>query len=426
MRYIVYACLMMSVFTECRQDLVDQMASCIRLNECPLMHDLRAVVQQYKQFELPRTADRPLMHAYPALSSLAHVPLADLPTAIEKLSAFSAKYDDVAIYIKRDDQTGMLCNGRRLFGGNKVRKLEFLLGDACDMGCKTVLTFGCVGSNHATATAFYASLLGLRCVVMLAPEPNSHCVRRNIAIMQQTGADLHFCTTTEMRSLGTAYTCARYALDYGSYPYCIPTGGSCPRGALGYVNAAFELKEQIEQGVMPMPDVIYVAAGSAGTTVGLLLGLCLAEMPIKIVAVATEPEGAPGALQHKIEQLFYQTNEFMRSYDASCPECLFPIDQVRVETGFCGPRYAEFTQEGVAAQWRMQQLENIELDGVYTGKACAALCHDLQQGSLKNQTVLFWNTFYACPFQEPSCNIAALPLGLRAYFINDVQPLDQQ
>ena len=416
---------MMSALIECQQDLVDQMASCIRFNECPLMHDLRAVAQQYKRFEFPRTADRPLMRAYPALSSLANTPLADLPTPIEKLSAFSAAYDDVSIYLKRDDQTGMLCNGRRLFGGNKVRKLEFLLGDACDMGCKTVLTFGCVGSNHATATAFYASLLGLRCVVMLASEPNSHCVRRNIAIMQQTGADMHFCTTTEMRSLGTAYTCARYALDYGSYPYCIPTGGSCPRGVLGYVNAAFELKEQIEQGIMPMPDVIYIAAGSAGTTTGLLLGLCLAGMPIKIVAVATEPEGTPGALQHRIEQLFYQTNEFIHSYDSSCPECVFPTDQVRIETGFCGPRYAEFTQEGVAAHWRMKQLENVELDGVYTSKACAALCRDAQQGLLKHQTVLFWNTFYACPMQEPSCNITALPLGLRAYFINDVQPLDQ-
>ena len=247
--------------------------------------------------------NRPLFDAFPQLrSKVSHVQLADLPTPIEVLPNFAQHLGFTHIYIKRDDLTGkILEGGSRLFGGNKIRKLEFLMADALFNGAQSVMTWGMSGSNHVVATAACADYLGLKCFAMLRAQHNSYTVRRNLALMNYYGAQLHMLTGKEIRDLASTYIFFKEKSDNGSYPYFIPTGGSTPVGVLGYVNAAFELKEQIKKGVMPEPDRIYVAAGTFGTIAGLLLGAKLAGLKSKIIGVGIEPVEFPEKFIQAIE-----------------------------------------------------------------------------------------------------------------------------
>ena len=219
-----------------------------------------------------------LFKAYQGLSDkIPYLQLANLPTPINRCSSLESTLHFEQIYIKHDDLTG--ADG--LYGGNKVRKLEFLLADALNQGAKEILTFGSVGTNHGLATACYADKLGLKCLLMLKPQPNSPVVRQNLLLDHYFNARLELFADAQQRKQA-----ADEYLTNNKDTYFIPTGGSVPLGVLGFVNAVFELKEQIQQGIIPEPDYIYVPAGSCGTTAGLLLGIALAKLKSIIIAIA--------------------------------------------------------------------------------------------------------------------------------------------
>jgi 1-aminocyclopropane-1-carboxylate deaminase/D-cysteine desulfhydrase-like pyridoxal-dependent ACC family enzyme len=368
----------------------------------------------------------PLFEAYPDLQqAIAHITLIDLPTPIRKLDRAGEFTGHKNLYVKQDNLCGFVqAQGVRNYGGNKPRKLEFLLADAVAHGAKTVLTWGCVASNHALATAWYAKKLGLECILMLRSQPNSYVVQKNLKLMHAMGAQMYFCLDKPMRAVGTAYACVRNKLDKGDFPYCIPTGGSVPLGAVGFVNAAFELKKQIQAGVMPEPDYIFVPCGSYGTTSGLLLGLHAAGLKSTLIPVCTEPVNKSECINDVIK-LANETAALLHQADEKFPLYCFQPQDIDPVVEYAGEDYGQFSPEGVAAIKLMKNLEDITLDGTYTGKACAGMFAKLQTLP-KEANILFWNTYCAEEYRELVATVATedLPVVLQRYFMEPVQALD--
>ena len=322
----------------------------------------------------------PLFEQFPNLEEkLPYVSLCELPTPVRKLEKLGRKIGLDHLYIKQDGLTA------GPFGGNKVRKLEFLLGEALRQGMKEVMTFGFAGSNHALATAVYAKRLGLKSISMLLPQHNAHYVRRNLLMSKYCEAELHHYPNKTLLAVGTFYQLQRHRLKRGKAPYVILPGGSTPVGAVGFVNAAFELKKQIDQKEIPEPDCIYAALGSAGTVVGLMIGLKALKMKSKIIPIRVV--GHHFIDKNRVLELFSGTAALLHSL-----EPLFP-----------------------------------RLDGTYTGKTFAALIEDAREERLKGKKVLFWNTLNAHDFSGSIGDIDyhRLPKSFHCYFKKDVQPLDK-
>ena len=321
-----------------------------------------------------------------------YVQLANLPTPVYKSSQLADALNHSNIFIKRDDLTGK----DQLYGGNKVRKLEFLLGDAVQKGAKKIITFGCVGTNHGLATACYSKQLGLACLLMLKNQPNSPVIRQNLLLDHYFNAQIDIFPNNQVRraALDTI-------LEQESSTYFIPTGGSVPLGALGYVNAAFELKDQIQKGMVPEPDFIYLPIGSCGTTAGLLLGFALAKINSKIIGVAIEPEEAVDEFQINTQKLFLATNELLHTLSTDIPLLEFPEEQLIINKNFCGEYYGQWLPAGDDAAQLMKNKEDINLEGTYSAKAFAALIADVKNNSaMQNKVVLFWNTYCGLDFSQ--------------------------
>jgi len=361
----------------------------------------------------------PLFERYPGLKHrLAHISLGTFPTRVEKLERLGQKVGVNDLYVKRDDLSG------EVYGGNKVRKLEFILARGLAEGAKEVLTFGYAGSNHATATAVYAEQLGLRSISMLLPQPNAEYVRRNLLLSYCCNAELLENRNVPLLKMATGFHLVRHRLKFGRFPLVIPAGGSSPSGTIGHVNAAFELKCQIENGEIPEPDRIYVALGSMGTAVGLMLGLKAAGLDTRVVATRVVPERFGNG--RGMAELFRETNRMLHSLDVSFP--LFEISEqdVDVRSDFFGREYALFTEEGMRAIRLMKEYGGISLDGTYTGKGFAALLDDAEKDVLRNRTILFWNTYNSRDFSEAisGTDYHHLPACFHRYFEQEPQPLD--
>lgn len=362
----------------------------------------------------------PLFERYSGLKDrLKHVPLGRFPTPVERLERLGREIGVQDLYVKRDDVSG------EVYGGNKVRKLEFVLAQVIGTGAQEVLTFGYAGSNHATATAVYAEQLGLRSISMLLPQPNAEYVRRNLLLSYCCNAELHQKGNIPLLATATAFQLIRHRLKFGCFPVVIPAGGSSAFGTIGHVNAAFELKEQITRGEISQPDRIYVALGTMGTAVGLMLGLRAAALGTRVVAVRVVPEKF-GSAQGMVK-LFRETNRLLHSLDASFP--LFEISEkdAEVRSDFFGEQYALFTEEGMKAVSFMREYGGPALDGTYTGKAFAALLHDAEKEVLREKTILFWNTYSSRDLSEAisGTDHRNLPACFHRYFEREVQPLDR-
>jgi D-cysteine desulfhydrase len=369
----------------------------------------------------------PLFEQYPLLQDrLAYVPLGAFPTPVQKLERLGTELGVGQLYIKRDDLSG------RVYGGNKPRKLEFILGNALRSKAREVITFGGAGSNHALATAIYARQVGLKSVSMLMPQPNAQYVRRNLLMSHYCGAELHLCgaglesaRNMPLVHAATTYQVWRHRLQEGKLPHLISPGGSSPVGVTGFVNAALELRKQITSGEMPQPDYIYVACGSMGTAAGLTLGLRVAKLGGRVISVAVLSEKFTNT--RVMIKLIDKTNALLCSLDASFPRFDFSETDIDIRHDYSGKRYALFTDEGMEAVSLMRECEGIKLDGTYTGKALAALKHDAKSGNLRGKAVLFWNTLNSRDFSDAISHLDYhdLPRRFHRYFEEEVQPLDR-
>jgi D-cysteine desulfhydrase len=362
----------------------------------------------------------PLFEEYPRLKdSLPHITLGELPTPVQELPGVAGEFGIGKFYIKRDDASGAV------YGGNKVRKLEFLLADALRSGAKEVMTFGCAGSNHATATAVYSHQQGMRSINMLLPQPNAASVRRNLLLSYVSGAELHHYATSRAVSIGVTRQNIAHQRRVGQAPYIIPAGGSSALGATGFVNAAFELRMQIAAGHMPEPDFIYVPGGTVGTGAGLIAGLRAAGLRSQVVVVRVTGEKFAG--MQRIMQLLQEVAAMLYAADGTFPNMQFTEEDIRLRHDFYGGTYALYTRDSVDAVLRFRK-QGIKLEGTYTGKAAAALLHDARQNQLKDKVVLFWNTHNSRDFTHLIENVdyRRLPKAFHRYFEEDVQPLDAE
>ena len=365
------------------------------------------------------------MHAifehYPALREhIPFVPIGDLPTPVTELAHLGREAGCGRLFIKRDDQSATL------YGGNKVRKLEFLLGEAKRRHARSVMTFGFAGSNHCTATALYAREAGLGCISMLLPQPNAHALQRNLLLGHAAGAALHEYGGSAAIAAGTIAQWLRALFTTGRPPMVIPPGGSSTIGTLGFVNAAFELARQVDEGLLPRPDVVYTAMGSTGTTAGLHVGFQALGWPTRIVAVRVTVEAH--ANPAKTERLIRETTALIRKHAPEFPAIEPKMELVDIRGEYFGEGYGVYSPEGVAARDALSEaLGGVKLDGTYASKAFAGLLDDGRHGKLADKAVVFWNTYNSNDMSRvlEGLDYRDLPKRLHRYFETPVQALDR-
>ncbi|MCK5146245.1 pyridoxal-phosphate dependent enzyme [bacterium] len=349
-----------------------------------------------------------LFTEFPALANtLPYIHLGIFPTPVIKLSDLGKSLTFQNLYMKCDNISAIQ------YGGNKIRKLEFLLADALKHHKKSVLTFGAVGSNHALATSLYARKLGIHPIVHLYPQPVSDKVCQTLRHHILNKTEIHQYSDYSNIKNRTRYRILCELFKRGKKPAIIPSGGTTALGACGFVSAAFELKEQIEQDLLPKPDVIFLPLGTMGTAAGLAVGLKAAGLKTKIHAVRVVPDTM--ANNDTFANLYRQIVQFLNKTDPSFPSVQLE-NEVYIDNNEYGDGYAEPTESGIQAVELIKDIHEIHLETTYTGKALAALISNTKK--LKTKTILFWNTYNSQPAPEEikKLSICSLPEGLHGYF----------
>jgi D-cysteine desulfhydrase family pyridoxal phosphate-dependent enzyme len=320
------------------------------------------------------------------MKTLPRVRFAHLPTPVEKMPRLAAAIGGPVLSIKRDDQTGLA------FGGNKTRKLEYLVAEAQANGARTLITTGALQSNHCRQTAAAAARFGFECILVLAGDPAlDQGTTANLLLDHLLGAKIIW-TSRESRdqSLEAAF---QDAWNAGKRPYRVPYGGSSPVGAAAY---AFALGELLEQGMHP--DTIVFATSSGGTQAGLVLGKELFGYKGRILGISVDEPAQQ--LKNHVADLANQTADLL-----DVPIRIDP-ENVNVDDHYLGAGYGIPTPADIEAIRLFAQTEAILLDPVYTGRAAAGLLDLARKGAFKRgEQVLFWHTggntaLFAGRFQE--------------------------
>jgi len=304
-----------------------------------------------------------------------HIPrlhFAHLPTRIEELPRLTEYLNGPKILVKRDDQTGLA------FGGNKTRKLEFLVAEALEQGAKMLITGGGLQSNHCRQTAAAAARFGLDCALVLngdMPDQPS----ANLFLDQLFGAEI---VTIQDRSLRDQRLQETYekARAEGRKPYLITYGGSNPTGALGY---AYAMKEFMDQNVHT--DWILFGTSSGGTHAGLVLGQRVFGFQGKILGISIdEPEEW---LKKRVSSLASDASEKIGE------RIEFTGEDVLANEEYCKAGYGILTDAERESVRLFAKLEGLLLDPVYTGRAAAGMMDLIRKGVFKkDETILFWHT----------------------------------
>jgi len=322
-----------------------------------------------------------LAAAYPLLGErLPKIAIANLPTPVSahSLSSSAGAFD---VVVKHDDFTSAI------YGGNKVRKLEYIFQRAKDRGARRVATFGAAGSNHALATAIHARTLGLECTCFLSHQKTRPYIPRILNMHRQLGTEIIRWVRNERL---TQYR--RYLQNRGTW--VIPLGGTCWLGSVGFVNAGLELAQQVEQGLIPKPTRIYIACGTTGSAAGLALGVAAAGLDTTVHAIQVADN--PFASESKLRKLMTKTQYILNRLDPKFvahgwDERLVWRDE------FLAGGYAKVDDTTTNATAVAEAELGLSLETTYTGKAMAAMLHDLRSSEYCGGPYLFWNTYNSCP-----------------------------
>ncbi|MCJ7647933.1 MAG: pyridoxal-phosphate dependent enzyme [Candidatus Lokiarchaeota archaeon] len=318
--------------------------------------------------------------------------LRGLPSNVDRLTELEnyLKLKDGAIYIKRDDKD------HKIYGGNKLRKFEFIFGEIIKKKKQGVITLGGIGTNHGIACAIIAKELGLKCELFLSLQPLTWHVQRSLLLYDYFGANLHF---TKIFELGVLKSLL-FRLFHPKY-YLMAIGGSpllgigTPLGSIGFINAIFELKKQIDEKILPEPDIIFVAAGSTGTAAGLTAGCKLLGMKTKVffVNVSRDIVVSPKVLM----SIANKAIKYLRKRDKSIPYVIVTEEDFTMIKGYLGSEYGIKTVRSQKAVDLIEDLEgkrrDFKLETTYTGKNAAAMLDFFAKEENKSKTVLFWNTY---------------------------------
>lgn len=318
------------------------------------------------------------MHVPRLASEISVVDLGTLPTRVEPLSHLIPEFANSEGYVKRDDESA------DVYGGNKVRTLEFLFGQALRQGAQRIYATGAFGSNHAAATVLHAGRVGLQSGAILFPQPPSGAARENFALVMTRAHDAVLLPHWSALPLGVAWM----KQIGGARVSVMPPGGAIPLGALGYVSAALELAEQVARGELPEPARIVLGVGSTCTSAGLLVGLRVARslglafrtrLP-EVVAVRVSPW--PVTSPRRITWLAYRT---ARLLSRLAREARFEFSfaelgsGLRLDPRFIGAGYGRVTNEGLDAIRRFADFGAQGLDTTYSAKSAAGFLRALSE-----------------------------------------------
>jgi D-cysteine desulfhydrase len=317
-----------------------------------------------------------LHQRFPALAeTLPHLTLSERPTSVRELAG-------LGVWVKEDGAFG---SGG--WGGNKVRKLEWLIPDAQRRGRRSILTFGGLGTNWGLATALYAREHGIETALALVDQPLDAHVRAQLVRLENSGARIYR-THTKARTVALLPWLLARNTRGGRPPYLLPAGGSSPVGALGYVEAALEIAAQVEDGSLPEPAHVVVPVGTGGTAAGLALGFQLAGLRTRVVGVVVNDQlrlGLP-----VLTRLARRTAALLERRGAQLPELqlergMLDLTRDQIGAGYGHPTAAAKRAAALAAE------ERLALDPVYTAKAMAGLLALRAEGHLDGP-VLFVHT----------------------------------
>ncbi|MBI4278679.1 MAG: D-cysteine desulfhydrase family protein [Armatimonadetes bacterium] len=312
------------------------------------------------------------------LGALPRIRLASLPTPLEEAPRLAEALSGPRIFIKRDDLTGLA------LGGNKARKLEFLMGEARARGCDVVITTGAVQSNHARQTAAAARKVGLHAVLVLSGEESAE-LQGNLLLDHLLGAEVRVIQSTEQYvMLATMEDVAREFTARGHRPYVIPSGGATAVGALGFVEAVIELISQMNVlGVKA--DAIVTSSGTGGTQAGLYVGCKTMASNIDVIGIS--PGSSRDVVTRRVLGIVEDLTRLLKLEFRAHPDDIIVYDEYR------GAGYGILSPECADAIRLVARTEGILLDPVYTGKAMAGLIDLVRKGRFgATQTVVFWHT----------------------------------
>jgi D-cysteine desulfhydrase len=249
----------------------------------------------------------------------------------------------------------------------------------------------------------------------LFDQPVTAHVRKNLLLFHANGAEIRYVGSL-INAIFRYYVIERFRRP-GSY--FIPPGGSSALGTLGYVDAGLELAMQVEQKVLPLPRMIFLAAGTCSTTAGLILGLRLAGLTPRVIGVQVAPR--PFANPKTVLRLACKALRKLKRHDQSVPQVKLGLSDAPIERGHYGPGYGVPTDAGRAAIQFMAENEGIPLEPTYTGKAFGALLDSVKSGSSRGP-VLFWNTFNSVDLSSTADNVRfhVLPQEFHRFFQDDV------
>ncbi|MGI6126245.1 MAG: 1-aminocyclopropane-1-carboxylate deaminase/D-cysteine desulfhydrase [Planifilum sp.] len=306
-----------------------------------------------------------------------HYPLLWGETPIHPLPRFAEAVGLGECWIKRDDLTGIA------LGGNKLRKLEYLLGEALSKGCDLLITGGSPQSNHARLTAAVARKAGMDVWLCFAGS-NPGVEQGNLLLDKLFGATVHMTGQYGSEALLAAMKeLAQQAEQEGRKPYVIPVGGSTPIGDYGYKRAWDEWLRQADKLGLPPMDYLVVPVGTGGTLAGLAAGQALSPAPVQLVGISVWQRASTA---HR------ETLELMRSLLAALGVAEGREGTFSIFDEYIGPKYGVPSVEGIQAIRLLAQTEGILVDPVYTAKALAGVIDLARRGDWRGKRVLFWHT----------------------------------
>jgi D-cysteine desulfhydrase len=322
----------------------------------------------------------PLFKKYPKLKEIPWIPVVNTPTPVHRMEKTGKQLKHKELWVKRDDLS------HDVYGGNKPRKYEFVFADIIKKNKKRIFTQGAIGTNHGLATTIHAKRYGLETHLFLLEQEPSPTVLENLLCHHYFGAKLNL-----MKSKRQRQRTIKFRLLFDRKAYFVVTGASSPLGTLGFVNAAFELIEQIEAGLIPEPDLLFITAGSLATCAGLVLGLELGQVKTKVVGIGvTDPSWSS---KEATIDLALKALEIMRKIDPTIPDVTKTIpDRLIIDHSYFGGAYGASTKEAIEAI-EMGKNDELKLEHVYTGKTLSGVVDYIRKDKVSNdEVVLFWNT----------------------------------
>jgi 1-aminocyclopropane-1-carboxylate deaminase/D-cysteine desulfhydrase-like pyridoxal-dependent ACC family enzyme len=347
----------------------------------------------------------PLFRKYPEKGQkVPYIDLGTFPTPVHRLQHLGIEN----LWIKRDDQSSPV------YGGNKIRKLAFILAEARQKKIRHLITPGGIGTNHGLATAIFCDQLGIQCTLLLYHQPVTENVRQTLLLLNKYKARLVY-RKTLWRTMVCSYSLYRFKFPGAYFVY---PGGSSTIGSIGYVNAAFELKDQIDQGMLPEPAVIFCPLSSGGTLAGIALGVQLTGLNTRLMGVRVMPSHL-GPLQvctpHTVRKQMQHTYAYLKKRCRNLPEVSIRVPVILQD--YLGSGYGTPTRAGSKAYHLMQEKEGIRLDPTYTAKTFAAVLDYCRNHQLDRGPVLYWHTYNSVDLSDPAGEVNGrdLPESLQGF-----------